>query len=99
MAKYKVLASSLSWISDKKFKKGEVIEPGKYWKKDKIEQLERRGFIEPIQEAEAEAEKSLSSLKNDELKAIIEELGSTPEGSTKAEYIEQIEKLKEAQSE
>jgi len=87
--KYKVISNTLSWVTKKSFKKGDIVEVSVYGK-SKTAELVKRGFLEPVEEPK---KKAIEDMKVDELKAKLIELGvESPEGK-KAELIEQLKGL------
>lgn len=87
--KYEVVSNTLSWVTKKSFKKGDVIDRSVYGK-SKTEELVKRGFLQPLEDPKRPA---IEDMKVDELKAKLIELGvESPEGK-KAELIEQLKGL------
>lgn len=89
--KYEVISSTLSWVTKKSFKKGDVVDESVYGRK-KTAELVKRGFLMEIKE-EAKESVNFEKLTKAQLKEKLQELGvESPEG-TKAELIEQLESL------
>lgn len=60
---YEILANSLSWISNRDFKKGEKVK-AETWTKEVRDSLEKRGFIKKVEETvKAEPKKAVEKAK------------------------------------